>query len=95
LDICWQIPTFNYHIFLKHSARRNLTTQTKHIDMAIPDYGAAPLAKTFVLARALSIVSMIAIIGMSADFVAQIVGSDRTVPQEIIGTLVSVSQIDP
>jgi hypothetical protein len=59
--------------------------------MAIPDYGAAPLAKTFILARGISIVSMIAIIGMTADFVAQIVSSDRTVPQEIIGTLIIVS----
>jgi hypothetical protein len=59
--------------------------------MAIPDYGAAPLTKTFILARGISIVSMIAIIGMTADFVAQIVSSDRTVPQEIIGTLIIVS----
>jgi hypothetical protein len=59
--------------------------------MAFPDYGAAPLVKTFFLARGVAIASMIAIIGMTADFIAQIVSTNRTVPQEIIGTLIMVS----
>ncbi|KXT09172.1 hypothetical protein AC579_8399 [Pseudocercospora musae] len=55
--------------------------------MPIPDYGAAPLAKTFVLVRGLSLVSMIAIVGMTANFVAQIVSTRVEPPREIVGTL--------
>ncbi|KAI5367761.1 hypothetical protein Slin15195_G028940 [Septoria linicola] len=56
--------------------------------MPVPKYGAAPLAKTFVLVRGLSLISMIAIVGMTANFVAQIVGSHVEAPKEIVGTLV-------
>jgi hypothetical protein len=55
--------------------------------MPVPDYGAAPLAKTFVLVRVLSLISMIAIVGMTSNFVAQIVASHISPPREIVATL--------
>ncbi|KAK4504495.1 hypothetical protein PRZ48_005411 [Zasmidium cellare] len=56
--------------------------------MPVPDYGAAPLAKTFLLLRALSVIAMITIVGITANFVSQIVASNIEPPKEIIGTLV-------
>ncbi|PPJ51403.1 hypothetical protein CBER1_08554 [Cercospora berteroae] len=56
--------------------------------MLVPEYGAAPLAKTFVLVRGLSLISMVAIVGMTANFVSQIVSSNVEPPKEIVGTLV-------
>lgn len=58
--------------------------------MPVPEYGAAPLAKTFVLVRGLSLICMIAIVGMTANFVAEIIGSSVEPPKEIVGTLVVV-----
>ncbi|CAK3748965.1 hypothetical protein AC579_8399 [Lecanosticta acicola] len=55
--------------------------------MPVPDYGAAPLAKTFVLARGLSLIAMISIVGMTANFVADIVSTNVSPPREIVGTL--------
>ncbi|QIW99582.1 hypothetical protein AMS68_005100 [Peltaster fructicola] len=56
--------------------------------MAIPEYGAAPLAKTFVLLRCLALVAMVSIVGMTANFVSEIVGSNIDPPKEVIGTLI-------
>ncbi|KAF2168586.1 hypothetical protein M409DRAFT_65499 [Zasmidium cellare ATCC 36951] len=56
--------------------------------MPLPDYGAAPLAKTFLLVRGLSLIAMIAIVGVTANFVSQIVSSNIEPPKEIVGTLV-------
>jgi len=51
----------------------------------------APLAKTFLISRGLSIVAMIAIVGMTAHFVSQLVDSNIDPPREIVGTLTVVS----
>ncbi|EMC99518.1 hypothetical protein BAUCODRAFT_339516 [Baudoinia panamericana UAMH 10762] len=59
--------------------------------MPIPDYGAAPLAKTFLLARGLSLVAMICIVGLTANFVSEIVSSNVDPPREIVGTLTTTS----
>lgn len=59
--------------------------------MPVPDYGAAPLAKTFMLMRGLSGVAMIAIVGMTANFVAQIVSTNVDPPREVVATLSIVS----
>nr|POE68815.1 hypothetical protein CFP56_66829 [Quercus suber] len=59
--------------------------------MPVPDYGAAPLAKTFVLVRALSVIAMIAIVGMTANFVAEIVGTNVDPPRDLVATLAIVS----
>lgn len=59
--------------------------------MAIPDYGAAPLAKTFMLMRALSLLAMVCVVGLTANFVSEIVSTNVDPPREIVGTLVIVS----
>ena len=53
--------------------------------MAGPDYGA--LGATFKIVRILQAVCMIAVIGMTANFVSEIVSSNQTAPQVLVGTL--------
>ena len=53
--------------------------------MAGPDYGA--LGLTFKAVRALQAVCMVVIIGLTANFIAQIVSSNETPPPELIGTI--------
>ncbi|KAG8624004.1 hypothetical protein KVT40_008980 [Elsinoe batatas] len=55
--------------------------------MPVPDYGAAPLAKFFLLCRLLSLIAMIAIVGMTANFVATIVSHNFEPPKEVVGAL--------
>jgi predicted transcriptional regulator len=52
-------------------------------------YGA--LGATFQVVRAFQIMSMIAIIGMTANFISNIVSNNLTAPSELIGTLSVVS----
>ena len=61
--------------------------------MAGPDYGA--LGATFKVTRALQAVSMIAIIGMTANFIAEMVSSNVAPPNVLIGTLSVVSHKTP
>ena len=58
--------------------------------MAIPDYGAAPLAKFFLLVRGLQLIAFICMVGITANFVAEIVSSGYPACKEIIGTLTVV-----
>jgi len=53
--------------------------------MAGPDYGA--LGATFKITRVLQAVSMVAIIGMTANFIAEMVSSNVAPPNVLIGTL--------
>lgn len=55
--------------------------------MPIPSYGALPLAKTFILLRSLSLIAMITIVGLTANFVSLIISQDVSPPREIVGTL--------
>lgn len=55
----------------------------------MPRYGA--LGATFQLARLFQVVSLIAIIGMTAKFIASIVSSNATPPDILIGTITVVS----
>jgi hypothetical protein len=57
--------------------------------MAGPDYGA--LGASFKITRVLQAVSMIAIIGMTANFIAEMVSANVTPPNVLIGTLSVVS----
>lgn len=59
--------------------------------MPLPSYGAAPLSKTFALVRVLQVIAMIAIVGMTANFISQIVSSNIEPPKEFVGTLSIVS----
>lgn len=67
------------------------TTKTTN-KMPIPTYGAAPLAKTFVLVRGLSLVAIVLVVGLTANFVSEIVSTNVDPPKEIVGTLTIVSQ---
>lgn len=60
--------------------------------MPIPDYGAAPLAKTFMLVRGLSLLAMICIVGLTANFTSEIISTNVDPPKEVIGTLTVVRQ---
>jgi len=53
--------------------------------MAGPDYGA--LGATFKITRVLQAVSLIAIIGMTANFISEMVSANTTAPNVLIGTL--------
>lgn len=55
--------------------------------MQIPSYGAAPLSATFLMVRVMQLISMIAIIGMTANFVNDIVMNMQEPPKEVVGTL--------
>ena len=59
--------------------------------MAIPTYGAAPLAKTFLVIRGLQFLCFIVIVGITANFIAELVSDYYAVPREIIGTLAITS----
>lgn len=59
--------------------------------MAVPDYGAAPLAKFFLMVRILSLIAMVCIVGITANFVSEIVSSNIEPPREVIATLAIVS----
>ena len=61
--------------------------------MGGPDFGA--LGATFKICRALQAVSLIAVIGMTANFVAEVVSANKTPPAVLIGTLsvVSISHV--
>ena len=53
--------------------------------MAAANGGA--LGATFKIVRVLQVVCMIAIIGLASNFISQIVSSNQTPPQELVGTL--------
>lgn len=53
--------------------------------MAGPDYGA--LGATFKVTRAMQAASMIAVIGMTANFIAEMVTAQLTPPSVLIATL--------
>lgn len=55
--------------------------------MPVPSYGAAPLSTTFLGVRILQVISMIVIVGMTANFVSEIVSTFTEAPKEIVGTL--------
>ena len=62
--------------------------------MAKANFGA--LGATFTVVRALQAVSLITIIGMTANFIAEMVSADQSPPRVLIGTLsvVSLSTLD-
>lgn len=71
----------------------NLLSYLSTSKMGGPDYGA--LGATFKVTRALQAVSMIAIIGMAANFIAEMVSSNVAPPNVLIGTLSVVSHKKP
>lgn len=53
--------------------------------MAAPKYGA--LGATFTVVRAMEAVCLISIIGMTSNFIAEMVASDQSPPRVLVGTL--------
>lgn len=60
--------------------------------MARPDAGA--LGATFKSGRIVQTMCLLAIIGLASNFVSQIVSSNQTPPEELVGTLSIVGSID-
>ena len=58
--------------------------------MPLPSYGAAPLAKFFLLVRGLQLITFIIIVGITANFVAEIIAQGYPTCKEIVGTLTVV-----
>ena len=59
--------------------------------MPVPSYGATPLSKTFLVLRALQLVCFVAIIGITVNFLQEIISTSAQAPSEILGTLIVVS----
>jgi hypothetical protein len=59
------------------------------INMGAPQYGA--LGATFTVVRGLQVISLISIIGMTANFIAMMVSVNTAPPNVLIGTLSVVS----
>ena len=59
--------------------------------MPVPSYGAAPLSKFFLITRVIELISMIIIVGVTANFVSEIVGGNIDPPQEVVAVLSVVS----
>jgi hypothetical protein len=57
--------------------------------MPAPAYGA--LGMTFTVVRGMQAVCLISIIGMTANFISEMVSADNTPPSVLIGTLSVVS----
>ncbi|SMR43624.1 unnamed protein product [Zymoseptoria tritici ST99CH_3D1] len=74
-----------------HNRNYITTTTATSPKMTIPEYNAPPLARTFVLIRTLSILVLLAIVGITANFVSQIVASNISPPREIVATLTITS----
>ena len=62
--------------------------------MQIPSYGAAPLSATFLIVRALELICMLCIVGLTSNFIGQIVSSNVEPAQEFIGALAVVRITD-
>lgn len=58
--------------------------------MTIPTYGAAPLSKTFLIIRLVQLTCLAGIVGITANFVSEIVSIGATPPSEIIAVLTIV-----
>jgi len=56
--------------------------------MQIPSYGAAPISATFLAARALQLMFLIVVIGMTSNFVNGMVMANHDPSKEIVGALV-------
>ncbi|KAF2440175.1 hypothetical protein P171DRAFT_435952 [Karstenula rhodostoma CBS 690.94] len=56
--------------------------------MPVPSYGAMPLSKTFLLVRIMQVISMVVIIGITSNFIGNIVNLGVEPPKEFVGTII-------
>lgn len=61
--------------------------------MPVPSYGAMPLSKTFLLVRILQVISMVVIVGITSNFIGNIVNLGVEPPKEFVGTISIVGSI--
>lgn len=74
----------------KNSTTSQYFKTTSSYNMGVPDYGAAPLAKFFLVVRIISLIAMICIVGVTANFVSEIVSTNVQPPREVVATLAIV-----
>jgi hypothetical protein len=55
--------------------------------MSIPSYGAAPLSTTFLMVRVMQVVSLIVILGLTGNFINEMVMANLVPSREIVGTI--------
>lgn len=55
--------------------------------MAIPTYGAPPLSLTFLAVRLMQVMSLIVILGLTANFINEMVMANLVPSKEIVGTI--------
>ncbi|KAF2638825.1 hypothetical protein P280DRAFT_454954 [Massarina eburnea CBS 473.64] len=55
--------------------------------MPVPSYNAGPISKLFLLVRVMQVISMIVIIGITANFIGNIVSTGIEPPKEFVGTI--------
>ncbi|KAL1596427.1 hypothetical protein SLS60_009073 [Paraconiothyrium brasiliense] len=55
--------------------------------MPVPSYGAMPLSKTFLLVRIMQVIAMVVIIGITSNFIGNIVNLGVEPPKEFVGTI--------
>ena len=61
--------------------------------MPVPSYGAMPLSKTFLLVRIMQVISMVVIIGITSNFIGNIVNLGVEPPKEFVGTISIVCRL--
>lgn len=86
------IPQYSKHLPLKtvKTTRPKLSLKTLPAKMGSPPaFGA--LGAMFTTMRLLQAVSLVSIIGLTSNFVAELVSSDFSTPSALVGTLVVVS----
>jgi Membrane-associating domain len=59
--------------------------------MPVPSYGAAPLSTTFIAVRGMQVLSMIIILGLTANFINEMVMANYEPSREIVGTITITS----
>ena len=62
--------------------------------MPIPSYGALPLSITFLTVRVMQIISLIVILGLTANFINEMVMANLVPSSEIVGTISVVRTLD-
>jgi len=55
--------------------------------MPIPSYGAPPLSATFLVVRVMQVISLIVILGLTANFINEMVMANLVPDKETVGTI--------
>jgi len=55
--------------------------------MPIPSYGAPPLSATFLVVRVMQVISLIVILGLTANFINEMVMANLVPDKDTVGTI--------